>query len=107
MIHTKNSKLWPQAARTFSLVSQCGRDVKHWSRTESSSVKPHLLSVLKGDDGVDFVHVVRAVPENSSEVICVGRVVHLYLMTEASMFGEGVNLSFVKHSLHRRTGCSS
>lgn len=52
-------------------------------------------SVLKGDDRVHFVDVVRAVPENPCEVVCVGRVVHLYLVAESSIFGEGVHLAFV------------
>ena len=56
-------------------------------------------SVLKGDDGVDLVHVVRSVPEDSGEVVCVGGVVHLDLVTKASVFGEGVHLPFVINHL--------
>lgn len=61
-------------------------------------------SELKGDDGVDFVHVVRAVPEHPGEVVCVGRVVHLQLVAEAAVLGEGVDLSFVMNHLDQTKG---
>lgn len=62
------------------------------------------LSVLKGDDRVHFVHVVRSVPENPGEVVCVGRVVHLYLVAEPPVLGERVNLSFVINHLNEIKG---
>lgn len=65
-----------------------------------SAGRQRLLSVLKGDDRVHFVDVVRAVPENSSEVVCVGRVVQLYLLAESAVLGERVNLSFVINNLN-------
>lgn len=61
----------------------------------SSGEAGKLLSVLKGDDGVHFVDVIRAVPENSGEIVRVGRVVHLYLVAESPVLREGVDLSFV------------
>ena len=67
-------------------------------------MRQELLSVLKGDDGVHFVDVVRAVPENSSEVVRVGRVVHLYLVAESSVLGERVNFAFVINDLNETRG---
>lgn len=61
-----------------------------------------LLSVLKGDHGVHFVHMKRAVPENSGEVVCVWRVVQLDLLAESSMLGERINLSFIINNLNGR-----
>lgn len=69
-----------------------------------SAGRQKLLSVLKGDDRVHFVDVVRAVPENSSEVVCVRRVVQLYLLAESSVLGERVNLSFVINDLNGTAG---
>lgn len=52
-------------------------------------------SVLKRDDGVDFVDVVRTVPKNPGEVVRVRRVVHFDFAAESPVFGERVHLSFV------------
>lgn len=54
---------------------------------------------MKGDDRVDFVDMVRAVPEHSREVVGVWRVVHFDLVTESPMFGESVHFPFVIHHL--------
>lgn len=50
-----------------------------------SAGRKKLLSVLKGDDRVHPVDMVRPVPENSSEVICIRRIVQLYLLAESSI----------------------
>lgn len=65
-----------------------------------------LLSVLKGDHRVHFVDVVRAIPENSREVVCVGRVVHLYLVAESPVLGERVYLSFIVNHLKGQQVCT-
>ena len=57
------------------------------------------MSVLEGDDRVDFVDVIGAIPEDSGEVVGVRRVVQLDLVTETSMFGKRVHLSFIIHHL--------
>lgn len=67
--------------------------------SEAPAGGQRLLSVLKGDDRVHFVDVVGAVPENSSEVVCVRRVVQLYLLAESPVLGERVNLTFVINNL--------
>ena len=56
-------------------------------------------SVLEGDDGVDPVDVVGAVPEHAGEVVGVRGVVELDLAAEAPVLGEGVDLSPVVHHL--------
>lgn len=56
-------------------------------------------SVLEGDDGVDPVDVVRAVPEHAGEVVGVGRVVELNLAAEAPVLREGVDFAAVVHHL--------
>lgn len=61
-------------------------------------------SVLKGDDTVHLVDVIRAVPENPREVVRVRGVVQLYLPAEASILGERVNLLSVVNDLNRRAG---
>lgn len=58
-----------------------------------------LLSVLKGDDRVHSVHVKRAVPEHSGEIVCVRRVVEFYLMAESCVLGERVHVPFVINHL--------
>lgn len=72
-----------------------------WTQAQTGS----LLSVLKGDDRVHFVDVVWAVPEDSSEVVCVGRVVHLYLVAESSVLGERVYLPFIINDLDGTRRC--
>lgn len=64
-----------------------------------SAARTELPSVLKRDDRVDFVHVVRSVPEHSGEVVGIRRVVHLDFVAESSVFGKGVNFSFVVDDL--------
>lgn len=59
-------------------------------------------SVLKRDDRVHFVDMVRSVPKYSSKVIFVGRIVQLYLLTESSILGERVHLSSVIHNLQEK-----
>ena len=70
------------------------------SQVSAERRRRRLLSVLKGDDRVHFVDVVRTVPENSGEIVCVGRVVHLYLVAEPPVLREGVDLSFVIYDLN-------
>lgn len=57
------------------------------------------VSVLEGEDGVDFVDVVRAVPEHSREVVGVWGVVHFNLVTESAVLREGVHFTFIVHHL--------
>lgn len=57
------------------------------------------LSVLEGDDRVDFVDMVRAVPEDPAEVVDIRGVVHLDLVAESSVLGKGIHLSFLIHYL--------
>ena len=76
--------------------------MKHWSRV--SAERQTLPSVLERYDRVHFVDVIRAVPENSSEVVCVWRVVQLNLLAESSVLGERVNLSFVINNLNGTEG---
>lgn len=64
-------------------------------------------SVLEGDDGVDPVDVVGAVPEDPGEVVGVGRVVHLDLLTEATVFGGGDLLSSVVDHLEEKEDSGS
>lgn len=45
--------------------------------------------------------MVRAVPEDSGEVVSVGRVVHLYLVAESSVLREGVCVPSVVNDLKR------
>lgn len=59
-----------------------------------------LPSVLKGDDRVHSVHVERAVPEHSGEIVCVRRVVEFYLMAESGVLGKRVHVSFVVNHLN-------
>lgn len=96
--------LWALTAETYRspLVLHFRYDVKHWSW--ASAERQTLLSVLKRDDRVHFVDVIRAVPENSSEVVCVWRVVQLNLLAESSVLGERVNLSFVINNLSGTEG---
>lgn len=69
-----------------------------------SAGRQTLLSVLKGDDRVHFVDVVRAVPEHPREVVGVRRVVQLYLLAESAVLWERVNLSFVINNLRWKAG---
>lgn len=69
---------------------------------EASAGRPELLSVLKGDDRVYSVHVERAVPEHSGEIVCVRRVVEFYLLAESCVLGERVHVSFVINNLDGR-----
>lgn len=62
------------------------------------------MSVLKGDDRVDSVDVVRAVPEHSREVVGVWRVVHFDLVTESPVLGECVHFPIVIHHLEEDRG---
>lgn len=61
-----------------------------------------LTSVLKRDDRVHFIDMVRSVPKYSGEVIFVGRIVQLYLLAESSVLGEGIHHSSVIHNLQEK-----
>lgn len=59
-----------------------------------------LPSVLEGDDRVYSVHMERAVPEHSGEIVCVRRVAEFYLMAKSCVLGERVHVSFVINHLN-------
>lgn len=98
--HRSTSKQWLDISAKPPYSPPCHMVDMMWNpKAEPGSVKRGVGSVLKRDDRVHFVDVVPAIPENSSEVVRVGRVVHLYLVAESPMFGEGIKLSFVIKNL--------
>lgn len=57
------------------------------------------MSTLEGDDRVEFIDMVRTVPEHSCEIVGVWREVHFDLMTEPPVLGESVHFPVAIHHL--------